>query len=263
MLSKLIKYDIQYGARKYALMAALTLGLLIMAGTGRLLGSNVMVGLGIAFAVMASVAFAVVYVVISVSHLYTQLCGRESYLSHSLPVSAHALVLSKLICILIWGVVTVLMLAVFWLVGVELIFLRPGGQSLIAAFREFISVIQPEEWDLVRRYAPLAVAVLITAILKSVTEFGLCVSLTNIPSLKERNLGILAGILSYLVGTQTLGMISLVIYGLLEKLRGGAFRVETADEAMRFMIYLVISSAIFTAAFYTLTIRITEKHKSI
>lgn len=266
MLGKMIRYDLRFGAKKYALIAALTAALLLLAAFGSLISNGVITGLGIFFAALASVAFLVLFIVISVQHLYTHLCGRESYLSFSLPVSVHTLLLSKLICILFWAVVTGVLLLAFWFIGVDFIFLRQSGQSLITMWRTVVDSMPTElTWlynDMLPRLLPLTVV----SILMSITELAFCVSLVNVPAFKERNLGIVMGIAFYFIGGQILGVIQILAYMLAERILfpGSPFmRIDNPGQCALFINVSLIFSIILIFAFYFAAARLTGKKRSI
>lgn len=266
MLAKMIRYDLRFGSRKYALMAAMTAALLLMAAFGRLVNNNIIMGLGIFFAILASVAYLVLYVVISIQHLYSQLCGRESYLSYSLPVSVHTLLLSKLICILFWAIVTFLLLAVFWLVGVELIFLRPEGGSSVRSIREALDSLSSVERAEILSMFPVTAATIVVGIFQQVAQFAFCVSLVNVPALKERNLGVAAGILVYLFGSQAIGMVEFGALWGFERIRWGnnAFwNMDTPAATIPFLMYFLVCGVILTVGYYAAAAYLIGRKRSI
>lgn len=264
MLGKMIRYDLRFGAQKYAMIAVLTAGLLLMAGVGSLIRNEIITGLAIGLAALASVVFVVLYVVISVQHLYTQLCGRESYLSYSLPVSTHTLLLSKLICILFWGFVTAIFLVVFWLIGVEFAFLRPEGQSFAAIWQAAKDAMPPDFAG--SGIFTLVGVLMVVGAFQQVAQYAFCVSLVNVPALKERNAGIAAGVVSYLIGGQIIGSISLLIYWLIQRVQypeRAFMQINTAPEITQFLIFFMVFSAIMTVVFYFVAARLVDKHRSI
>lgn len=262
MLGKLVKYDLQFGAKKYAFVAALSAALVLLAALVRLSELPAVLGIVLFLAILASMVFAVMYYVISVWHLHSQLCGRESYFSYSLPVSHHTLLVSKLICILFWGVVVSALLVIFWVVGVEFIFLRPEGQSLISEVQAFF---RSEIWRELSRYSVPIVVLMIVAMLQQVIYMGLCVSLVNVPALKERSLGAPAGIVAYLFGAQLIAagqFFLLWVYGRIRGLENLDIMTDPAG-GMEMLIFMILFNAAITVVCYAVTAWLIGKKRSI
>lgn len=268
MLGKMIKYDLLFGFKKYMFMTALTAALLITALIARAFDNDFINGLFTGFAVIASVAFFVLFVVISVQHLYTQLCSRESYLSYTLPVSPHTLLLSKLITISLWFVYMSALLLLFWGLAVFQMVLYESGMS----FSSLIDIIR-QQFEMAGGTNFTQIAVLFTAfiLLSTISNLPMiswCVSLANVPALKERGLGVAAGIVSYIALNSSVGFIPIAIFALKEKISGHSFvSTELFSDGMVLVsdflwIYILFSIAA-TAGFYALTIITMKKQRSI
>ncbi|MCL1819858.1 MAG: hypothetical protein FWG36_04290 [Oscillospiraceae bacterium] len=268
MLGKLMKYDIMFGARKYAFMAALTAALLIIAFAANSLNAELIAGFSIFFAIIATVVYSVMYLVISIQHLSTQLCSKESYLGYSLPVSAHSLVLSKLLCILIWGIVTTVLTIFFWTVGIGGIAMADSGYSLGQMWQEITSAMQQSGIgdSSLRSMLWMLLSIGISSSVMFVCLLGFCVSLTNVPFLKERGIGTVTGVVGFFVIPSVvyyiMGKVGELFYG-----NGGA-AIEAFDSVFDVTIrnvgiYYTLATALVSAVIYFATVRIVEKHRFI
>lgn len=268
MLGKLIKYDVRFGAKKYAFMAAMTAALLIVAVIAYAVNIQVVSGLFIFLAVIATIAYAIMYLVVSVQHLYRQLCSRESYLTYSLPVSPHSLIQSKLIAIVFWGVVTSVVVILFWLVAVNGMILSREGLSLGSIWDTATNYMRGEAGI---ELSPFVAQVLVMGVLQfgmNVCLMAFSVSLANVPFLKERNWGVAAGVTGFIVLTNIAGLTPVFIWWLIEKIGGSdIFAITSGPQVNTMMSGLTWISAasyiVFAAVFYFLTVRMVDKHRFI
>jgi hypothetical protein len=263
MLGKMMKYDLMFGAGKYAFMAALTAALLIAAVAASTLDNMLIMGLSIFFGIVATVVYAVMYLVISIRHLATQLCSNESYLGYSLPSSSHTLVLSKLLCIFIWGVVTLLLVVFFWAVGIGGIALSQSeislgelwgeiGNAMRMAGVNFGAIISFISWTG------------LTSSLMSLALLGFCVVLCNVPFLKERGIGIVTGVVGYFVLQTALNYV--IARGVALFFNPNNFVYNNTDIITDIGAMTAYFSIAYTAAavgLYFLTVYMVDKHKFI
>ena len=137
MLGKLLKHEFRATGR---LMLPIYGALVILAVLGNLAirfvnvtGSTfltVVFGILIAFFVIGIIAACVMTAVMMIGRFYRSLLGPQGYLTHTLPVSVHAHVWSKLIAALVWIIATVL---VVWVI-LLLTLLIQSGTDLGAMF---------------------------------------------------------------------------------------------------------------------------------
>lgn len=114
MLKKLLKYEF-YATGRY-LLPLLAVLILASAAAGlsiRVLGSpdagrvaSVFAAIFVVLFFLSVMALAAVTVVVIVYRFYKNLLGSEGYLMHTLPVTVHQLIWSKLIVAVIWFTVT-------------------------------------------------------------------------------------------------------------------------------------------------------------
>lgn len=114
MLRRLLKYEFAATARYILPLLAL---LFVMSGAAalsiRLLGSGytgraaaILAAISVVLFFLSVMALAAVTLVVVVYRFYKNLLGPEGYLMHSLPVSVHPLIWSKLITALCWFILT-------------------------------------------------------------------------------------------------------------------------------------------------------------
>lgn len=267
MLGKLIKYDLMFGAKKYAIIAALTAAFLVVAAVAASLESELVLGIAIFLAVIATIVYAVMYIVISVRHLSTQLCSAESYLSYSLPTSTHTLVLSKLISIFIWGAVTAAIIIFFWVVGIGGVALAESEMSLGDLWYEITRAMQMSGIGEggTNSLVSMFIWMCVTSSLMSISLLGLCVAVCNIPFLKERGIGTVTGVVGYFV------LIFAINYAF-GKI--GEIFIENGAELDQLLrnfrpyvdsitIFYSIASVIVAVGVYFLTVYTVEKHRFI
>ena len=117
MLGKLIKHEFRATGRVMLPILAAVLLLAVMANVSiRLMDAvdstflHFVFGLVIFLFVIGMIAAAIMTIVIMVSRFYRNLLKDEGYLMHTLPVSVHELIWSKLIVSFVWFVVTFLVI---------------------------------------------------------------------------------------------------------------------------------------------------------
>ncbi|GHV08074.1 ABC transporter permease [Clostridia bacterium] len=271
MLGKLIKYDLRFGAKQYAFVGAITAALILLMGFGRVTNQEWMTVLFMVLAVMATVALLVLYVVISVRHMYTQMCGNESIMGYTLPVSPHSLLLSKLISMLIWAVATVGAVILFWWLAVDLMFLRPEGESLKDVFGFAMDQLAQLGIEITSG-AWLGFGVtFVVGYLQFITALALCTAIANIPALKERGSGVVVAVLCFLFGGQIINTASTWIYGLVTKTATGGvfgFNFDTPESQVietisNLMVFQCVSAAVQCVIFYFLAVWIMDRKRSI
>ena len=120
MLSKLLKHEFRATGRVMLPIYAAVLALAVLANLSIRFIQNtgstflrILFGLLIAAFVVSVIAAVIMTLVMMITRFYRNLLKDEGYLMHTLPVSVHGLVWSKLIVSFVWFMVTFL---VVWLV---------------------------------------------------------------------------------------------------------------------------------------------------
>ena len=138
MLGKLLKHEFRATGRTLLPVIGAVLALCVLANISiRILNVTdstfvtILFGLIVSFFVLSIFVAAVMTTVVMVMRFYRNLLRDEGYLMHTLPVSVHELVWSKLIASFVWFLVTGL---VIWLV--ILLIRDPKGVLKKALFRK-------------------------------------------------------------------------------------------------------------------------------
>ncbi len=142
MLGKLLKHEFRATGRTMLPVYGAVLLLAVLANLSiRLLERNVgpflsiLFGLVIAAFIIGIIAAAIMTAVLMIKRFYTNYLKDEGYLMHTLPVSVHGLVWSKMIVSMVWFLCTFI---VIWLV-ILLTALLQTGTSLAQFFAGFPS----------------------------------------------------------------------------------------------------------------------------
>lgn len=98
--------------------------------------------LSLIFGILVAGAWIATFVII-IRRFYKNVFGREGYLTLTLPVSSHQLILSKLLASLIWTVFNAIILAI----GITFLILPISGVGkFLMALPYFASLFTPTEW---------------------------------------------------------------------------------------------------------------------
>jgi hypothetical protein len=275
MLGKTIKYDLLFGYKSYLSMTGLLVGLMILSIAAGLSGNGVLLALSVMVSLFATMALAIMYVAISIGFLNKQLCRRESYFGYTAPVSAHTNILSKNITLAIWGVFTVLVITLFWVVVIAVV----GTRNLDMSFAEIISylfnTIREELKNTPQLWAVLGF-MLSTSLVNCI--FGVvylvyCATLVNVPALKERSLGLPAAVVAYFIGSNILSFVPVILWDLYMHFGSGLTLEElnavgSADKMFMhmvtsFTVIYTVATLGFIALFYFLSVRNVKKHLSV
>ena len=128
MLGKLLKHEFRATGRTMLPIYGAVLVLAVLANiSGRLMdraaGSflHILFGLIIAAFVIGVIAAVIMTAVMMIKRFYTNYLKDEGYLMHTLPVSVHALVWSKMLVSVVWFAAT---FVVIWLVMLLMVFIE-------------------------------------------------------------------------------------------------------------------------------------------
>ena len=148
MLGKLLKHEFTATGRQMLPMFGVLAGLVVLANISVLMLQREIGGLlALLFIFVLIATFIAVIVaelmpiIVMVIRFYKNLLRDEGYLMHTLPVSVHELIWSKLIVSLVWFLAT--NLAIFLLGGLSALF--QSGTDLGEIFRSFPSLAELQE----------------------------------------------------------------------------------------------------------------------
>lgn len=137
MLGKLLKHEFRATGRiMLPIYGAVIVLSLLASVSGRLMDREpgtflyILFGLIVAAFVIGIIAALIMTAVLMIRRFYTNYLKDEGYLMHTLPVSVHALVWSKMIVSLVWFAAT---FVVIWLV-ILLTFFIQTGTNLVEIF---------------------------------------------------------------------------------------------------------------------------------
>jgi hypothetical protein len=221
----------------------------------------------ITIAIFGSIGYAIAYIVISILHFYSQMVSKGSYLSYTLPVSTNKLLMSKVIAVFFWGIFTAAMLFALWYFALDRLLLGSVGTSLKDLFNGIDGLSEGFGFNLIS----FTVVGTVATYVYTVPMLAFCMSLINTPALKNRNFGVAAAVIGYLVMSQVIGFIQLGIWGLYFLITDrGLIDAIFSDDLSRFgEIYttlqnvLAVTSVVFAVVFYGLALRIYKKHRSV
>ena len=259
---KLISYDITVGAKKYFMMTALLFALFIGAIMTSAAGIGIISGFFIMMAVLGSVAYSIVYVIISIMHFHSQLIGKQSYLSHTLPVSAAPLVISKFIAIFIWGFFTAATLFIFWSLFITVI--DPGNGENIRAFIGQINDAMYVYYG-IDNFTRLMIWVFLSNYLFMAALMGVFISLINVPFFKNRNIGVAVAVIGIIAGSQLIGVFQLLLW-LFVNIDGFAAVLNddiTGSALLNLFDITIITNITAALPLFALTVYIINKHRSV
>ena len=241
MLGKLLKHEFRATGRLMLPALGAVLALAVLANLSirfmQVTDSTfltILFGLVIAAFVIGMIAAAVMTLVLMILRFYRNLLRDEGYLMHTLPVSVHGLVWSKLLVSLVWVVVTWLVIC---LTVVLTVLLQTGtdlGQLLAqlpswAEIRESLAQIGIRSGDLWLIGGEMLLA-MILAVLASCLHFYAAMSLGHIFSKDKVLLSIVFFVaLSFAFSILQTGY----NVGFVIRLEDGSF-METARDVLRF-----------------------------
>ena len=149
MLRKLLKHEFRATGRIMMPIYGAVLVLSVLASiSSRLMDRNVgsflyvLFGLIVAAFVIGIIAAVIMTAVMMIRRFYSNLLRDEGYLMHTLPVSVHELVWSKMIVSLVWFAATFIVIGLVML----LLALIQSGTNLAAIFEKL-----PEGWAVLRQ----------------------------------------------------------------------------------------------------------------
>jgi len=149
MLRKLLKHEFRATGRIMLPIYGAVLVLSVLASiSSRLMDRNVgsflyvLFGLIVAAFVIGIIAAVIMTAVMMIRRFYSNLLRDEGYLMHTLPVSVHELVWSKMIVSLVWFAATFIVIGLVML----LLALIQSGTNLAAIFEKL-----PEGWAVLRQ----------------------------------------------------------------------------------------------------------------
>ena len=259
MFGKLLKYDIRAGAKAYSLMFIILAVLAAVTGLACLIDITIINGFVFTTAIIGSVACAVVVIVATIKQLYAQMCGKESYLTYTLPVGTAAVVLSKIINIIIWVVLAVAGVCLYWF-----LYHKICSADIKMTLDSLITKLSNSG------VGSLLFTVMGMSVITSAFLVMLSAGIANIPSLKNRNAGVPIAVAAWYLISQTLGLIFAGIWFIYIIANNGEISNEylnNPENTARFLDVLknimVVGYSISSLVFFFLAVKVIGKRRSI
>jgi len=256
---KLLKYDIRAGAKTYSLVYIVLAVLAAITALSCLVDITLVNGFVSTTAILGSVACAVVIIVASIKQVYAQICGRESYLTYTLPVGTASIVLSKAINIIMWVILAVAGLALYWVMYYKIgpADIKETIDMLIASITEGGEV------------GSLLLVAVTMSIISSVFLLILCAGIANLPQLKNRNAGVPIAVVAWYGISQVIGFVFVGVWFVYIILNGGEIsneylnNPETSGFLGALSNIMLIGYAVATALFFAISVKLIGKKRSV
>ncbi len=205
MFLKLFKYDLISGAKQHLLMLIiLAMASVIIVGAN-LLGVTFFNGILLVLALIASIAYFVIYVILAVGYYYRSVSGRQAYLTYTIPAKPAAIYFAKITSAYLWFLFTAAVIFCFWkFVGAPYL-LGETGAMILDGMRESLGA----DAD---RFLQLMLVVMPVQISAMFFSASFYVGVTALPRFKNRGNGLAAGIVGFLVANQVVGLITAGIW---------------------------------------------------
>lgn len=190
MLIKLLKHELKATYKIFLLIFAVILFLTLANILGVQTENVYILGLSMAAAGLAVLPIIVVYAVTILQRYYNNLYGEEGYLTFTLPVKSWEIILSKYINALIWGVLTLLVGGICFVLLLLVFLKKEVDFSLIQLIQECFKVVDIGFLFNIFLLIFFAIACFIMRIY-------FVISLSNLPFIKRFN--ILIAIIAYFI----------------------------------------------------------------
>jgi len=151
MLGKLLKHEFRATARVMLLVYAAVAAAAVLANLSiRMMDVtddtflNILFGLLITLFFLMVAAAAIITIVVMIGRFYRSLLKEQGYLMHTLPVTVHGHIWSKLIVSLVWFVATFVLLS---LLVMATVFIQSGtalGDLFLYSPDEFVEILQAD-----------------------------------------------------------------------------------------------------------------------
>lgn len=272
MFGKLLKYDFMASTRKMLPLILGGFGLTLVLCLMNLIFGNQLYGInssfngsngstggviaiGILYGVLVlfvSVA-AMLYVIFGIQHYAESVYGKQGYLLHTLPVSTVSILLSKLVAVLLWGLLSMVIACLAFGLLIGSMGVWPEFWS--EAWPNFIQLIQENPSTTFQ----IILFFLSSAIFSWMHIFFAC-SLGSLPTFSNRGTKILMGIVFYFATSILFGMI------------GGNILVNAAkylnyETATSIVNHGLLSSSILqligSVVMFVISAYLMKKHKSL
>lgn len=256
MLKKLLKYELKATARLFlpifAILAILTPFAKLMthfenvSGPLKIISTLVLTGY-----IFAMIATSLCSIVIIIIHFFKSMVSLEGYLTHTLPVSIHQLLVSKLIIAVFWSILSFLgmFLSIF-----TLLYSKDFVKELRFLWDNFILLLQSQDANYLALFIYFAILLFIAIIYYILGAFC-SISLGQVISKNKVGGAIAGGIILYIAAQVVSSIVSMPFL----------LSINSIDETnitagMNTLLPMaIIINVVFCVAFYWITAYILNK----
>ncbi len=260
MLTKLMKYDFIISYKKYIIMTLVLLASLATAIFAEIIDVNWLKQFSFFISILVIIVYLTLYIIVSIINGYSQMSGKESYLTYMFPVSPQKLVFSKILMALLWGFYILITCIIFWFIYGKI------NADIAKLFSNIKDIITNELGTSVYLLSFYLISFFILQIF--IICFWICI--TSLPTLRNKNLGLPVAIIGGYVGNQLIGLLLFglwIVYCLIFK-NIFIFNLESNSEQFlelfkSFQIIGSILSILLCIVFYYFSVKIVEKNHTI
>ena len=263
MLLKLIKYDLRSGFSKYLSMYVGLAAMIFINAVIRLINLDILYGPILFLSLLGSVAFVLMFAVVSVMHFYGEMCGKRSYLNYTLPVDGASLYWSKIISVTVWTILSVTALVLFW-ISCDFCVLRPIGMPIRDIIRSITDSASESGFPMLS-----FVAMLIVQFVTYMFVYGFFILLSTAPQIKNKGMGLGVSIVGAIFTPQITGILVLAIMFFIASAKGSIQAVISNDITAitglvnpLVLVYFIVC-CILSVTLAALSIRIVRNRHSL
>lgn len=267
MLGKVLKYDLrttgQHVIPAYLIFIAISIINKICLEISYLTGfesTSLRLTQGLTFMLYGLTIFVIniITTVFVVMYFYKTMAGEQGYLTHTLPAQTEVLIISKIICSLIWQLVVTI------LISSSIFFMVFGHIEELSTFLRgtfgfmWQNLLNSFDFDINIYSILLATASVVNAVMSPVT-FLACIALGNLSNKHK----VMSAVLSYVGLYIVLKIFRLIINIIFEITKSGMDSSAAAGMVNGKMIFDIMVNIAITAVLYVLTVHIFKKRLNL
>ena len=260
MLIKLIKYNLYTAKSRYFMLMSINLGMMLLSISLKVFGSDTINNFMISMSVFVSVVTVIISFIFILMEVFGKICGNESIFIFTLPAKTKQIYFSHLVSSLLWILFMIAFFILFWMIWVLLLF-SPMLKTLV--FAQISAVIQSFYFAKMLLFLGIVAIYYLCIIL-------LCAAIVNLPTFKNKNLGMATGVISWIVISQLSGLILLLGLMVYFVINGGSLsNVFMNDPAnLNYIVDSItivfgVGMSVLSLIYYFLGTRVIANHRSL
>lgn len=250
----LFKYDISRNMSKMLAAMLILCGTLALLMLSYFINSSIIASAITFVCFMASITSIVICVVYCITAFFNTMSGNQSYLTYTIPYKTTHIIFSKMLAAVIWIVLCIALNILVW-----------------AIYNANVGLVDfAQLWASLEGLQSFLAMVIITQFIYIICLVSFCVSLTVLPVFRNKGVGVVAGIVGYVVLNFVSSIIEIAGILLSAVMNGniGIILSDTSDAAVSAAINdsrFVISGVflILAVIYLVLTIKVFSKHRAI